>query len=76
MPGEMTKEAVKAWKAGLERANEAEVQQLRETAPTEKLLQLDRLMTFADELGWNAKRADEDAEVRRRWQALKRLARG
>ena len=72
MPGEMTKEAVKAWKAGLERANEAEIQQLRKTSPTEKLLQLDRLMAFADELGWNAKQADEDAEVRRRWQTLKR----
>ncbi len=75
MKGQITKAVARAFKARWEAVNAAERQELRATPMTAKLRQLAALMGSAEELGWTDALAAEEAEVRDRWNRLRRARR-
>jgi hypothetical protein len=68
----LTRTEAQAWAARWRRVNEAERRELRATSPEQKLRQLAALMLSVDALGWRAALAAEEAEVRDRWNRLRR----
>jgi hypothetical protein len=68
----MTKEEARAWKARWDVINEIEREELRRRSPAVILRQLDTLMRWAKDLGWNEKLAAGEEEVRQRWIRLRK----
>ena len=68
----MTKREAQAWKRRWEAVNEREREELRRTPPETKLRQLNTLMNSARRLGWREGDDEEDAEVRDRWNRLRK----
>ncbi|MBI3990200.1 MAG: hypothetical protein HY347_11365 [candidate division NC10 bacterium] len=71
----MTKMEAQAFKARWEAINAAEREELRTTSLAHKLRQLAVLMASAGKFGWTEALAADDAEVRDRWNRLRRLQR-
>lgn len=55
--------------------NKAERKELRAISAGHKLLQLAALMASVDKLGWTESLAQEEAEVRDRWNWLRKIYR-
>ena len=68
----LTKTEAKVFKARWAAANNAERQELRATSLTHKLRQLAALMASVDKLGWAKSLAQEESEVRVRWNRLRK----
>jgi hypothetical protein len=68
----MTKAEVRAWAARWRRVNDIQRQELHHALPLVKLRQLASLMTMARELGWTSALAEGEAEVRQRWNKLRK----
>ena len=75
MKRRMTRQEGRAVKARWRAVNVAEKKELRRASPEEKLQQLAVLMASAEEMGWSKALAKEEAEVRRRWNRLRRASR-
>jgi hypothetical protein len=54
------------------RVNKREIQELRETFVDTKLRQLAALMASAEQIGWSEALREGEAEVRDRWNRLRR----
>lgn len=72
MKRRMTRVEAQAWKARWELVNEAEREELRNTSAELKLRQLAVLMASVKTFGWAEALADEEAEVRERWNRLRK----
>ncbi len=72
----ITKIEAKAFRKRWAEVNAAEIAELRATSKAHKLRQLIALMSSAEPLGWSKRLAAEESEVRRRWQQLRKTARG
>jgi hypothetical protein len=68
----MTKREARAWKRRWEAVNKAEREELRKTTAETKLHQLNALVNSARRLGWREGSDREDAEIRDRWNRLRR----
>ena len=75
-PTRMTKAEAQAFKARWALVNAAERKEMRTTPTALKLRQLSTLMDAATSLGWVEDLAAGEAEVRQRWNQLRRLERG
>ncbi len=68
----LTREQARAFRSRWNLANAAEREELRRTPAARKLLQLAALMSSAQQLGWMDRTSSEEAEVRQRWNRLRR----
>lgn len=75
MADQLTKDEARAFKARWEEVNAAECRELRRMSPTHKFRQLTSLMRWVNELGWSGILAEEEREVRERWNRLRRVYR-
>jgi hypothetical protein len=69
----ITKTEVKAFKARWKVVNAAERDELRKTSVEQKFKQLAALMRSAKKLGWTKALAAEEADVRGRWNRLRKI---
>ncbi len=69
----MTKSEARAFKARWAAVNNAEKKELRTTPIEQKARQLCALMESMDMPGWKEALASEEAEVRERWNELRKL---
>ena len=67
----LTKADAAAFKARWAVVNRAERKELRATSVSRKLRQLAALMASVDKLGWTESLAQEESEVRLRWNRLR-----
>jgi len=67
----MNRAEARAFRTRWQLANQAEIDELRSTAPEVKLQQLAALMASTDQLGWTRALASEVDEVRERWKRLR-----
>lgn len=72
MKGRITRAEAKAFKTRWKAANSAEKEELRTTSAAKKLRQLAALTSSTASLGWTEALASEEAEVRNRWNRLRR----
>ena len=72
----MTKEEGRAFRKRWEAVNAAEREELRAMPMEEKMQQLAALMASRDLFGWIEEMRKEEAEVRERWNRLRRAFRG
>ena len=68
----MTKEDADAFRARWKLVNHAEREELRATPVEVKFRQLAALMASVEQLGWTQALAEEEAEVRERWNRLRK----
>jgi hypothetical protein len=68
----MTRAQAHAFRSRWSLVNAAERQELRKTPMAQKLLQLAALMSSAQLLGWMDGASPGEAEVRQRWNRLRR----
>ena len=68
----MTKTQAQAFRQRWQMVNDAECEELRRTPPELKLRQLDALFALAGQLGWMPALSAEEAEVRERWNRLRK----
>ena len=72
MKAEITKPGAQAFRQRWEAVTGAELEELRRTPVATKFRQLAALMASVPKLGWKEALASEEAEVRDRWNRLKR----
>jgi hypothetical protein len=72
MKGRVTKSEARGFRARWEMVNRAEREELRTTPMEQKAKQLAALMESAEALGWQESLMSDEAEVRERWNALRR----
>jgi hypothetical protein len=68
----ITKAQARAFRERWQAVNDAEREELRRTSPEVKLRQLEALFAMSQQLGWTAALAAEEAEVRERWNRLRK----
>lgn len=68
----MTKSEARAYRARWEMVNRAEREELRTTPMDQKAKQLAALMQSAEAFGWRECLMSEEAEVRERWNEIRR----
>ncbi len=73
MSNRITKEQGALYKRQWEAVREADLARLTSMSPDQKLRQLANLMASAKAMGWSESLAAEDAEVRERWNKLRRV---
>ena len=73
MKGRMTKSEARDFKARWAAVNLAELRELQTTSMEQKVRQLAALMASAEVLGWKEALASEEAEVRERWNKLRKI---
>jgi hypothetical protein len=66
----------RAWKKRWEVVNSMEIEELQQTSMEVKMRQLGSMMALARELGWAERMAEGEADVRERWNRLRRAFRG
>ncbi|MBI1899870.1 MAG: hypothetical protein HYS13_01995 [Planctomycetia bacterium] len=71
----LTSAKARAWKTRWKRVNLAERRELRRTSPDERFRQLAALMASASSLGASETSPGEEAEVRERWNRLRKAYR-
>ncbi len=76
MKKHLTKAEARAFRTRWETVNAAERTELRATPLEHKLRQLAALMASVEPLGWTKALAAEEAEVRDRWNRLRRARYG
>jgi hypothetical protein len=76
MKPRLTKAEARAYKARWRKVNEAEIEELRQTPMDVKLCQAAAMMASVAALGWTEGLSDGDAEVRDRWNRLRKSYRG
>lgn len=72
MKGRITKAEARAFRRRWKAANAAEIEELRSTPISQKFRQLAALMASAKQLGWTKTLEKEEADVRDRWNRLRR----
>lgn len=72
MRGRMTKSEAREYRARWERVNRAEREELRSTPMDQKAKQLAALMESVEALGWRESLVSGEAEVRERWNEIRR----
>ncbi len=75
MKRRITQAEAQAFRARWETVNAAEREELRATPMVHKLRQLASLMASVKSLGWTTALAAEEAEVRDRWNQLRKISR-
>lgn len=75
MKGRMTKSEARAYRARWEMVNRAEREELCSTPMDQKAKQLAALMGSVEALGWRESLMSDEAEVRERWNELRRSLR-
>lgn len=73
MKRRITQAEAQAFRARWEAVNAAERKELRATSMVHKLRQLAALMASVKPLGWTTALAAEEAEVRDRWNQLRKI---
>lgn len=73
MKSRLTKTEAQAFKTRWEAVNAAEREELRTTPIARKFQQLAALMASVSQFGWADKLAEEETEVRDRWNRLRRI---
>lgn len=75
MKRRITQAEAKAFRARWAAVNAAEREELRATSMVHKLRQLASLMASVKSLGWTTALETEEAEVRDRWNQLRKISR-
>jgi hypothetical protein len=73
MKSRLTKAEAQAFRKRWEAVNAAEREELRATPMARKFQQLTALMASVSQIGWVDKLAEEETEVRDRWNQLRRI---
>ncbi len=68
----LTKEQAIAFRKRWQMVNDAEIEELRNTSPAEKLRQTATLMASAQALGWSDSSNTDETSVWERWQQLRK----
>jgi len=76
MKPHVTTAQARAYKARWRKVHQAEVEELRRTSMDVKLHQVAALMASVAALGWAEALSEGDAEVRDRWNRLRKSYRG